>query len=218
MMEELVELGKTYSNHKRLLESGDDECSTDSGCSSRGSTISAERIARTHRRGEISLPRKCYSHEFPADGLSPAGTYENRFTRFEKKNQRSKSTTALLRSWSPCQNRKHMSTSSTQSSSSPSDDQSTDSDSLKRTSKTDILTKALHYLKVGTSVNNEKSEEKLKKKNPKRILRDPVTYTYVKGLSGLPTQRVPRGHNRSDFSTNNSSHLYNYKIQRISNQ
>ncbi|XP_049957978.1 putative lysozyme-like protein [Schistocerca serialis cubense] len=30
------------------------------------------------------------------------------------------------------------------------------------------------------------------KKSPKRILRSPVAYTYVRGLSGLPTQRVPR--------------------------
>lgn len=27
---------------------------------------------------------------------------------------------------------------------------------------------------------------------PKRILRQPVSYTYLKGMSGLPTQRVPR--------------------------
>lgn len=31
-----------------------------------------------------------------------------------------------------------------------------------------------------------------KQQQPKRILRSPVTYTYVRGLSGLPTQRVPR--------------------------
>lgn len=35
-----------------------------------------------------------------------------------------------------------------------------------------------------------------KKSTPKRILRPPVTYTYVRGLSGLPTQRVPRTSNR----------------------
>lgn len=27
---------------------------------------------------------------------------------------------------------------------------------------------------------------------PKRILRQPISYTYLKGMSGLPTQRVPR--------------------------
>lgn len=32
------------------------------------------------------------------------------------------------------------------------------------------------------------------KKKKKSILRAPVTYTYVRGLSGLPTQRVPRGY------------------------
>ncbi|XP_014209373.1 uncharacterized protein LOC106640025 [Copidosoma floridanum] len=30
------------------------------------------------------------------------------------------------------------------------------------------------------------------KKKPQNILRRPVAYTYAKGLSGLPTQRVPR--------------------------
>ncbi|KAJ8979115.1 hypothetical protein NQ317_017957 [Molorchus minor] len=37
-----------------------------------------------------------------------------------------------------------------------------------------------------------KDKRKTKKPAPKRILRQPVTYTYVKGLSGLPTQRIPR--------------------------
>ncbi|XP_060535326.1 uncharacterized protein LOC132707474 [Cylas formicarius] len=31
-----------------------------------------------------------------------------------------------------------------------------------------------------------------KKSKPKSILRPPVTYIYVKGLSGLPTQRIPK--------------------------
>ncbi|XP_045465077.1 uncharacterized protein LOC123674206 [Harmonia axyridis] len=31
-----------------------------------------------------------------------------------------------------------------------------------------------------------------KKTTPKKILRSPVAYTYVRGLSGLPTQRVPK--------------------------
>lgn len=41
-----------------------------------------------------------------------------------------------------------------------------------------------------------------KKSTPKRILRSPVTYTYVKGLSGLPTQRIPKRQSR--MYTNNS--------------
>ncbi|XP_018572923.1 uncharacterized protein LOC108912230 [Anoplophora glabripennis] len=42
------------------------------------------------------------------------------------------------------------------------------------------------------SCNNTKEKRKSKKPAPKRILRQPVTYTYVKGLSGLPTQRIPK--------------------------
>ncbi|XP_075978959.1 uncharacterized protein LOC142978404 [Anticarsia gemmatalis] len=38
----------------------------------------------------------------------------------------------------------------------------------------------------------ERSRQPKKQTQPKRILRPPVTYTYVRGLSGLPTQRVPR--------------------------
>ncbi|XP_072947521.1 uncharacterized protein [Epargyreus clarus] len=38
----------------------------------------------------------------------------------------------------------------------------------------------------------ERQRQPKKQSQPKRILRPPVTYTYVRGLSGLPTQRVPR--------------------------
>lgn len=39
---------------------------------------------------------------------------------------------------------------------------------------------------------SERQRQPKKQQQPKRILRPPVTYTYVRGLSGLPTQRVPR--------------------------
>ncbi|KAK5642227.1 hypothetical protein RI129_008394 [Pyrocoelia pectoralis] len=42
------------------------------------------------------------------------------------------------------------------------------------------------------SCSNSKDSKRKQKKSPKKILRSPVSYTYVKGLSGLPTQRVPR--------------------------
>lgn len=47
------------------------------------------------------------------------------------------------------------------------------------------------------SCSSTPSKEQKVKKNkkttpPTRILRQPVTYTYLKGISGLPTQRVPR--------------------------
>lgn len=40
--------------------------------------------------------------------------------------------------------------------------------------------------------SKDSKKKNSKKSTPKRILRPPVTYTYVRGLSGLPTQRVPR--------------------------
>lgn len=42
------------------------------------------------------------------------------------------------------------------------------------------------------SCSSPKEHRRKSKKPAKRILRSPVTYTYVRGLSGLPTQRVPR--------------------------
>lgn len=44
--------------------------------------------------------------------------------------------------------------------------------------------------------NGKDGKKKSKKNAPKRILRPPVTYTYVRGLSGLPTQRIPRNTTR----------------------
>ncbi|KAI4470243.1 hypothetical protein MML48_1g16121 [Holotrichia oblita] len=41
------------------------------------------------------------------------------------------------------------------------------------------------------SNNNSKEKKKSKKNPPKRILRPPVRYIYMKGWSGLPTQRIP---------------------------
>ncbi|XP_023705734.1 putative protein TPRXL [Cryptotermes secundus] len=45
---------------------------------------------------------------------------------------------------------------------------------------------------VDTSRRAHESDRK--KVRDRSILRAPVTYTYVRGLSGLPTQRVPRGY------------------------
>ncbi|XP_063535608.1 uncharacterized protein LOC134745494 [Cydia strobilella] len=43
-----------------------------------------------------------------------------------------------------------------------------------------------------SSSPTDRQRQPKKQTQPKRILRPPVTYTYVRGLSGLPTQRVPR--------------------------
>ncbi|XP_068139923.1 uncharacterized protein DDB_G0287625 [Drosophila tropicalis] len=48
-----------------------------------------------------------------------------------------------------------------------------------------------HQAGIPTSSSTSKSKVKAKPQ-PQRILRQPVSYTYLKGMSGLPTQRVPR--------------------------
>lgn len=49
-------------------------------------------------------------------------------------------------------------------------------------------------LSCSSTPNKEQKPKKTKKipPAPKRILRQPISYTYLKGMSGLPTQRVPR--------------------------
>lgn len=51
---------------------------------------------------------------------------------------------------------------------------------------------ALLYNKNGDVASATKQKKTKKTPAPKRILRQPVSYTYLKGMSGLPTQRVPR--------------------------
>uniref|UniRef100_A0A1B0FBM8 DUF4797 domain-containing protein n=1 Tax=Glossina morsitans morsitans TaxID=37546 RepID=A0A1B0FBM8_GLOMM len=66
---------------------------------------------------------------------------------------------------------------------------------LKSSSNLELNKKTLtnhctHQLKPAAALNG-KSNKKVKPP-PQRILRQPVSYTYLKGISGLPTQRVPR--------------------------
>ncbi|XP_017884482.1 uncharacterized protein LOC108627657 [Ceratina calcarata] len=169
----------------------DDECSTDSGCSSGGSTGSAERLSR---RG--SSERLCRSTRSPRthcylDRLRGRPTRsQERLSGVQRSSERVRAKSS--RSWSPGDVRGVPRTSESLSySSSPSDaHSSTDSDSLKRSSTAETLRRALQTLKISSKW--EGKENKHAKKSPKRILRSPVSYTYVRGLSGLPTQRVPR--------------------------
>lgn len=67
--------------------------------------------------------------------------------------------------------------------------------------------KVFQHLTLNTrshSCSSESSKQQRSAKNttPKRILRPPQTYTYVRGLSGLPTQRVPRTPPRSHLIQN----------------
>lgn len=48
-----------------------------------------------------------------------------------------------------------------------------------------------HSCSSGNSDTDKSSRSSKKNPQPKKILRPPVTYTYVRGLSGLPTQRIP---------------------------
>ncbi|XP_050301316.1 uncharacterized protein LOC126739602 [Anthonomus grandis grandis] len=60
------------------------------------------------------------------------------------------------------------------------------------------------------SCSNAKDIKKKKdKKTQKSILRHPTSYTYVKGLSGLPTQRIPKGQNRGYNTCSCSMHYLN---------
>lgn len=60
--------------------------------------------------------------------------------------------------------------------------------------------------------HNSKENKRKSKKIPKRILRSPVTYTYVKGLSGLPTRRIPVSQTRVYLANNNCSCNVHYMV------
>ncbi|XP_076240925.1 uncharacterized protein LOC143183285 [Calliopsis andreniformis] len=172
-------------------EFGDDECSTDSGCSSGGSTGSAERLSR---RG--SGERLCRSARSPRthcylDRLRGRPTRsQERLSSVQRSSERVRAKSSC--SWSPGDVRGIARTSDSLSySPSPSDAQSSsDSDSFKKSFTADTLRRAFQTLKITSK--REGKENKHAKKSPKRILRSPVSYMYVRGLSGLPTQRVPR--------------------------
>ncbi|XP_014475315.1 PREDICTED: lateral signaling target protein 2 homolog [Dinoponera quadriceps] len=170
-----------------VCEFGDDECSTDSGCSSSGSISSGERLfcQSSDERPDrlVRSPRShCYQKQLRT-------TY--RSTRSQDRGvQRS-----LERTWSPKDMRSlpRDGVSRLSYSSSPSyAHSSSDSESLKRSSTTETLRRAFESLKIISSKRDAAKEKKHVKKSPKRILRSPIPYIYVRGLSGLPTQRVPR--------------------------
>ncbi|XP_076545214.1 uncharacterized protein LOC117604649 [Osmia lignaria lignaria] len=172
-------------------EFGDDESSTDSGCSSGGSSGSAERLSRRGSserlcRATRSPRTHCYLNRLRCRSTRS----QDRISGIQRSSERVRAKSS--RSWSPGDVRAVARTSESLSySPSPSDAQSsTDSDSSKRSSTADTLRRAFQTLKLSSKW--EGKEHKHAKKSPKRILRSPVSYTYVRGLSGLPTQRVPR--------------------------
>lgn len=67
---------------------------------------------------------------------------------------------------------------------------STSADSIRRIFQN--LTIGSRSKSCNNNTNKNGKEKKKSKKNPpKRILRPPVRYIYMKGWSGLPTQRIP---------------------------
>ncbi|XP_031782162.1 serine-arginine protein 55 [Nasonia vitripennis] len=189
------------SRSSQQVDLVDDECSTDSGCSSGGSTGSAEVLSR---RGSAE---RHYHHQHSSAGGGGRSRGRSSSGQERLKQRKAAAAAGVLfkpkssRSWSPEEQRTkfrpcHSILKSPSHSQSPSDTPSSDSDSLKRSSTARSLRKAFQSLKISTSPlsaseksNNEKNGAK---KCQKRILRSPVAYTYVKGLSGLPTQRIPR--------------------------
>lgn len=166
-------------------EIDDDECSTDSDCSSGDSNGSGERLSRqgSGERSSRSQQTHCYPERL-----------RGRPTRSQ---ERLSVQTSSERTWSPPEDIRSLprgGVSPSSYSSSPSDaHNSSDSDSLKRTSTAETLRRAFQSLKITSSKwDSNNKEKKHAKKSPKRILRSPVPYIYVRGPSGLPTQRIPR--------------------------
>lgn len=105
------------------------------------------------------------------------------------------------------------STSPNHLSSSGSDSSDTQNNIRNRNHSTSSFRKVFQSLSItnrSQSCSSKDLKKKAKKSTPKRILRPPVTYTYVRGLSGLPTQRIPRnssriiGQNNCSCVSNNS--------------
>lgn len=195
-MEESSRLADGSSSQRQRqgqYEFGDDECSTDSGCSSGGSTGSAERLSR-----QSSGDRLCESGRLAAakshcylDRLRGRSTFtreQERLCRKPSANERVRS--RCSKSWSPENSRLHSCMESPLHSQSPSDTHSSDSETNSQVNTFNSLFKVFQGLKISNRMDT--AEKKHSKKSPKRILRAPVSYTYVRGLSGLPTQRVPR--------------------------
>ncbi|KAL0129593.1 hypothetical protein PUN28_001694 [Cardiocondyla obscurior] len=164
-------------------EIGDDEMSTDSGCSSGGSMENEEYLSRQDSRLFLKI------HRYP-EGLRgrPTRSQERLNTNVQR---------SLERSWSFSPEDVSFTSggaSPLSYSSTPSDaHSSSDSDSLKRISTTETLRRVFQNLKVTTSKWDLSNKERKYVKNcSKRILRSPIPCVYVRGPSGLPTQRIPR--------------------------
>lgn len=101
----------------------------------------------------------------------------------------------------PCEFRQNCESNSASDSSSDSVEHTTSNGLHVHRRSTSSLRRAMESLSVSTrslSCSSNGKDQKIQKKTkkqppqPKCILRQPVSYTYLKGMSGLPTQRVPK--------------------------
>lgn len=100
----------------------------------------------------------------------------------------------------PCEFGQNCESNSASDSSSDSIDHNTSKGLHIHRRSTSSLRRAMENLSVSTrslscssTGKDQKAQKKVKKSPtpPKCILRQPISYTYLKGMSGLPTQRVP---------------------------
>ncbi|XP_073840170.1 uncharacterized protein [Musca autumnalis] len=143
-------------------------------------------FSRLQRRSASSI-RKAFetfslsSRSLSCSGTTPPPTMSLASTHMHNTSSSSSSSTPIksaLKSTSNLElNKKHNNTAAASASSS---------------SNSSASTTASCSSKPTTTTPANKSTKTKTKPPPQRILRQPVSYTYLKGISGLPTQRVPR--------------------------
>ncbi|XP_061388008.1 uncharacterized protein DDB_G0271670 [Musca vetustissima] len=155
--------------------------SNTNGCHKDRKSFARSSFSRLHRRSASSIRRAFENFSLSSRSLSCSGTTPpppppslSLTTHHQHTSSSSSSSTPIksaLKSTSNLElNKKYNSTSSASASTSSSSSAATASGSTATT----------------------KSNKNNTKPPPQRILRQPVSYTYLKGISGLPTQRVPR--------------------------
>lgn len=147
----------------------------------------SRKLARRRSRDEPAFGEDIDSRSSSTDSCS--STSAGRCARSKKLDTNSSSAESGFRSVSPHQI------------SSSSSDAGSDIASSKHRHHHSTSAESIRKVFQGLSINSrshsctntkDTKRKSSKKTTPKKILRSPVTYTYVKGLSGLPTQRIPK--------------------------
>lgn len=150
----------------------------------------SRKLSRKHSRDELQFEEDGDSRSSSTDSYS--STSAGRTSRSKNLDVHSSSAESGFRSVSPHQMSSSSSDAGSDSPTSrPRHHHSTSAESIRKVFQGLSLNNRSH------SCTNTKEVKRKVKNAPKKILRAPVSYTYVKGLSGLPTQRVPRNMTRS---------------------